>query len=221
MKNEDLFYAMSFIDEDLIDEADKDQKKATVTPVRKKSKAKIIPLIGSFAAAAAVLIIGGIILFSAGSSSSAKGASGQGAFMERSDTVQVGPHNAVVDGEAGGIVDSNDGGNCSASVAEPEDGVEGIDDSFEDSDGGNSAELIIEAEPYLFGFMGDTYILVDELPDDETIADIRGEELGTIDETDRDELEGMLVFEYTGDEDRVIVYDADNDLYYVAMRLET
>ena len=218
MKNEDLFYAMSFIDEDLIDEADKDQKKATVTPVRKKSKAKIIPLIGSFAAAAAVLIIGGIILFSIGISSSTKEASSQGA------RISVGPHNGIVDGDAGvagEVEDSNDGGNYSASVATPEDGVESIDDLFEDSDGGNDSELIIEAEPYLFGFMGDTYILADELPDDETIADIRGEELGTIEETDLDELEGMLVFEYIGEEERVIVYDADNDLYYVAMRLET
>ena len=59
MKNEDLFYAMSFLDEDLIEEANKVDTKAVVTPVKKtsKPKAKVIPLVAPWIAAAAALLL--------------------------------------------------------------------------------------------------------------------------------------------------------------------
>lgn len=219
MKNEDLFYAMNFLDEDLIAEADKAVTKAVVTPVKKKSsnKAKIVPLIGSFVAAAAVLCVGGIILFGLGSATSSSNDKSMGGarFEAESTTAAAGGH---VDSALGG--DSYEG-NISVSQGT-------LDANCDDTGEEMIVEPVIEAEAidihsenYTFEYDGATYLLVQELETESDIEDNTGESLGRIETSDFDILVDQEMFECVEYDNRVIVYVEDTMQYFVAQRLLT
>lgn len=224
MKNEDLFYAMNFLDEDLIAEADKNVAKAVVTPVKKKSfnKAKIVPLVASFAAAAAVLVIGGVILFSTNASAPSDGY--KKSEGERTMSVEgIGIAEGTTDGDNSYNVDSGtanlDAGSYSTvTLPESVDGEEGLEgpvDIYEDE---TAPGLDINADQIMFEFEGDNYVLIEEL-DSQNADDVAGDELGTIENSDTELLIGAEIYEYTGYEDRVIIYDYVTGQYFVALRL--
>jgi hypothetical protein len=222
MKNEDLFYAMNFLDEDLIAEADKNVAKAVVTPVKKKSfnKAKIVPLVASFAAAAAVLVIGGVILFSTNASAPSDGY--KKSEGDRTMRVEdIGIAEGTADGDNSNNVDAGtanlDAGSYST-VTLPE-SVDGDDleavDIYEDE---TAPGLDINADQIMFEFEGDNYVLIEEL-DSQNVDDVAGDELGTIENSDTELLIGAEIYEYTGYEDRVIIYDYVTGQCFVALRL--
>ena len=234
MKNEDLFYAMSFLDEDLIEEANKVDTKAVVTPVKKtsKPKARVIPLIAPWiAAAAALLVVGGLILYGtrAGSTSTKNESTTAGAAVaaDKSDSELM-----AEDGED--IVysttrgDTANGGSYSVDNNldvttttfpiniddESDEEVEEPADAAEAE--GSDHALDIHSYQYEFVYGEDTYIITDYAPA-EQIDDIRGELIGTVTESDVEGLADQEIYEYIGEEDQVLVFYVNE--YYVAMRL--
>ena len=223
MKNEDLFYAMNFLDEDLIDEAKKLDDKAVVTsiePAKKvRKKARIMPLVASWAAAATVLVVGGIILFTskAGTSDSSKG-------MRAVPTII---HNAVAENDRGVVEEADEesfGGsvstwNTSIRVDEDPDNYSN-EDSVEIVDGPVVATVLdIYDEPVYFTFNGTRFLFVDEIDQDEAERS-RGEQLGVTSECDIQEYDDHEVYEYTSDGNMVLVYFPDEGVYGIAIVAE-
>ena len=63
----------------------------------------------------------------------------------------------------------------------------------------------------------DTYIVYAFVPSDEA-EEVRGDFIGTVSGSDNEDLVDQEVYMYTGLEDRVLVYFADADEYYLALR---
>ena len=230
MKNEDLFYAMSFLDEDLIEEANKVDTKAVVTPVKKtsKPKAKVIPLVAPWiAAAAALLVIGGVIILFR-SNASTDSVKSESTTMAATSAVDKSDSEELMEGgiafeETTRADTSTDNGSYSTGS------LDVTTTTFPDIDTGTDAEeleegpaaisehaLDISAEPYMFTYGEDTYLLIDYAPA-EQIDSIRGELIGTVTESDVEGLADQEIYEYIGEEDQVLVFYVNE--YYVAMRL--
>lgn len=230
MKNEDLFYAMSFLDEDLIEEANKVDTKAVVTPVKKtsKPKAKVIPLVAPWiAAAAALLVIGGVIILFR-SNASTDSVKSESTTMAATTAVDKSDSEELMEGgiafeETTRADTSTDNGSYSTGS------LDVTTTTFPAIDAGTDAEeleegpaaisehaLDISAEPYMFTYGEDTYLLIDYAPADQ-IDSIRGELIGTVTESDVEGLADQEIYEYIGEEDQVLVFYANE--YYVAMRL--
>lgn len=230
MKNEDLFSAMSFLDEDLIEEANKVDTKAVVTPVKKtsKPKAKVIPLVAPWiAAAAALLVIGGVIILFR-SNASTDSVKSESTTMAATTAVDKSDSEELMEGgiafeETTRADTSTDNGSYSTGS------LDVTTTTFPAIDAGTDAEeleegpaaisehaLDISAEPYMFTYGEDTYLLIDYAPADQ-IDSIRGELIGTVTESDVEGLADQEIYEYIGEEDQVLVFYANE--YYVAMRL--
>lgn len=220
MKNEDLFYAMNFLDEDLIAEADKAVTKAVVTPVKKKSsnKAKIVPLIGSFVAAAAVLCVGGIILFGLGSATSSSTDKSMGGARFEAESTTAAAAGGHVDSALGG--DSYEG-NISVSQGTLDANCDDTGEEMIDAPVIEAEAIDIHSENYTFEYDGATYLLVQELETESDIEDNMGESLGRIETSDFDILVDQEMFECVEYDNRVIVYVEDTMQYFVAQRLLT
>ena len=225
MKNEDLFYAMNFLDEDLIEEAKKLGDKAVVSSIEPKkkarNKAKIMPLVASWAAAAAVLVIGGIILFSAHAASSDNTKSmNSGSRVRREESAGNAGEERVeavgVDDLGGGTASWNttvaDNGSDSYYADDP---VEAIDSEDLISD----ASLDIFDEPVYFTVNDMRFVFVDELDADEAESR-RGEQIGITSECDNHEYDGLEVYEDTFNEDMVMVFFPDEGVYGIAFVAE-
>ena len=230
MKNEDLFYAMSFLDEDLIEEANKVDTKAVVTPVKKtsKPKAKVIPLVAPWiAAAAALLVIGGVIILfrSNASTDSVKSASTTMAAttaVDKSDSEELMEGGIAFEETTRAGTSTDNGSYSTGSLDVTTTTFPAIDDDTdtEELEEGPAAisehALDISAESYMFTYGEDTYLLIDYAPA-EQIDSIRGELIGTVTESDVEGLADQEIYEYIGEEDQVLVFYVNE--YYVAMRL--
>lgn len=198
MKNEDIFYAMSFIDEDLIEEAAGEAKKAVVTPVKTKKKARIMPLIAPIAAVAAVLVIGGIVFITMNGDMSKDYAS------ERSRS----GHNSM-DEEVEAIVGDEPSRDVQPAGNAVADDVDGFED---DSDEVKEEEV---AELMTFSFRDREYIVVATVDEDDA-EEVMGMRVGRIDDEDSEYFDDAEVYIHVEDSDCVVVFVEDTNTYYIA-----
>jgi len=200
MKAEKISDALNFLDEDLIAECDNMiQSRASKKAPR---KAKIVPLFGSIAAAAIVLIVGGAILLNFNNSKS----STSDRSNVKSETVHV---NSVSEDSASIALDDSTMNEDSSVGA-------GAGDTEQYFD--NSASRFVSAT---FTFDGEEYLLGEALTAGQRNGNAVGESLGTVEESDNDDLIDAEVFVYTPDTEKsVVVYVADIDTYFVAKKTE-